>query len=781
MMTDNRPYYSKLEEKWTTEGFLRRHEDERIPIVEVDSYPILGQFVALRFIEWAQRNPKGVVSLPTGKTPEYFLRWMHHIIGDWDHKDVRQLRKRSGLESKMPDLAQLYFVQSDEFFPLPSHHPKSFISFIRQHYLDALGFRADRAILMDFEQLPWPEKMNIEDIFPDQTIDLSLRTRIPDNDLEEIQREALIVLDTFALKYEQKIRDLGGMGFFLGDVGPDGNVAFNVRGSDFYSTTRLTYTNFETQAASAADLGGIENSARKAVMTIGLGTLSHNPDTVAILMAAGEAKAGTLAGAVTQPPTIVNPASILQKMAQGRMYITSGASVRLAARSLDKVRLKEAFDEDDIVRAVMHLSLKYQRPLIELTDEQITGDPYCRLILDAQPWKPVQLREAAHDEVLDRLKRGSTDLEGKRFLHTGPHHDDILLGYLPSIVHQVRSDTNSHDFAVMTSGFTSVPNSFIQRSIQHALEYMRHRDFHHRWKSGYFSLAPEHLRVQDAHDFLNGVVSNNRERQDRCVARRLIRAVMDTYGATDEIAVRHRLKDIFKDLATRHPGEKDQQEIQVLKGVMREFEEDLAWGHYGFDARYVHHMRLAFYKGDYFAKGPSKTEDIPPIAALLKKVRPDILTLAFDPEASGPDTHYKVLQVLTAALEELPPAARERLEIWGYRNVWHRFNPGEANIYVPVSINSIATMDHIFKTCYLTQRDASFPSYEHNGPFSELVQRIFVAQFQVLKTALGADFWLESKSPRLRATQGILFMRHMKFDNLQRFARTLRASAGEEP
>ena len=99
-------------------------------------------------------------------------------------------------------------------------------------------------------------------------------------------------------------------------------------------------------------------------------------------------------------------------------------------------------------------------------------------------------------------------------------------------------------------------------------------------------------------------------------------------------------------------------------------------------------------------------------------------------------------------------------------------------MYVPVSINSMAVINYIFKTCYLTQRDASFPSPEHEGPFSELVQRILVEQFQMLRTALGPEFWYRHDTPRLRATQGILFMRNMTFDELKASARSLRESVG---
>lgn len=76
------------------------------------------------------------------------------------------------------------------------------------------------------------------------------------------------------MEYEEKIRTLGGIGFFLGGIGPDGHIGFNVRGSDHYSTTRLTEVNYETQAASSSDLGGIEVSKNRLVITIGLNTIT---------------------------------------------------------------------------------------------------------------------------------------------------------------------------------------------------------------------------------------------------------------------------------------------------------------------------------------------------------------------------------------------------------------------------------------------------------------------------------------------------------------------------
>ena len=32
------------------------------------------------------KNPGGVISFPTGKTPEHFIKWVSHIIERWKTK-----------------------------------------------------------------------------------------------------------------------------------------------------------------------------------------------------------------------------------------------------------------------------------------------------------------------------------------------------------------------------------------------------------------------------------------------------------------------------------------------------------------------------------------------------------------------------------------------------------------------------------------------------------------------------------------------------------------------
>ena len=88
-------------------------------------------------------------------------------------------------------------------------------------------------------------------------------------------------------------------------------------------------TNFETQAAAAVDLGGIEISRNRLVITIGLGTITHNKNAAAIIIAAGEAKAPIVQQSLESAPDVKYPATVLQRLKNSRFYLTKGASKTL--------------------------------------------------------------------------------------------------------------------------------------------------------------------------------------------------------------------------------------------------------------------------------------------------------------------------------------------------------------------------------------------------------------------------------------------------------------------
>jgi glucosamine-6-phosphate deaminase len=241
--------------------------------------------------------------------------------------------------------------------------------------------------------------------------------------------------------------------------------------------------------------------------------------------------------------------------------------------------------------------------------------------------------------------------------------------------------------------------------------------------------------------------------------------------------LRDQINSILMVLKKSYDGEINTPDIQKLKGMIREFEEELVWACFGIQSKNVHHLRLGFYTGDIFTEQPKRDRDVKPILEKLRLIRPTVVSLAFDPEGSGPDTHYKVLQVIAEALRMW---SREEdlteLRIWGYRNVWYRFHPAEANRIVPVSLNAMGVMDDAFTNSYLSQVDASFPSYQHDGKFSDLTKKIWVEQLKTVQLLLGKNYFYQHESPRVRTTHGLLFFKEMNLDEFLTHARELEKS-----
>lgn len=81
---------------------------------------------------------------------------------------------------------------------------------------------------------------------------------------------------------------------------------------------------------------------------------------------------------------------------------------------------------------------------------------------------------------------------------------------------------------------------------------------------------------------------------------------------------------------------------------------------------------------------------------------------------------------------------------------------------------------------YLTQKSASFPSYEYDGPFPLLAQKIQVEQYEILKTCLGRDFFFDHPSALIRATRGFVFLKKMKLDEFLHYSRDLKRKAEDK-
>ena len=747
-----------------------KNQSTKMPYIIVDNFPKLGLLTSLRFLEWVNENPEGVISLPTGKTPEYFIKWTETILNRWGDKSIEKIRKDNGLViDNKPNFKGLNFVQIDEFYPIDSNQHNSFYNYINKYYIDGFGIDPSKGLFIDCNSLPTVDQKPFIQIFPNHHVDLDLRFNEPTSNLEEDQKKTIMLVDQWCSKYEKTIMDKGGIGFFLGGIGPDGHIAFNVSGSDHNSKTRLMRTNFETQAAAATDLGGIEISRNRLVITIGLSTITSNKDATAIIIAAGESKAKVIQDALEKDQHINYPASALHKLKGSRFYLTKGS-----ASNLEDVTQyffnNFPWTNETKQSAIVNLIQKLNKFGKRLSDKDLKSDSITNLI----PNISKDTVNTVLQSIKDKINKGISSIEGEVFYHTGPHHDDIMLGYLPYIIHLVRSPKNKHYFINMTSGFTSVSNLYLSKVLDKTLSLLELGQIQMINYPDFFQKGYLRKKDKDVYHYLDRIASNNKDGQERGLSHRIVRAFVEIKNVKSEKELVDKIKHIRKYLGECYDGEKNTNEVQQLKSMIREFEEELVWAHYGVQVKDVHHMRLGFYSGDIFTESPQRERDVEPILQQLKKLDPSIISVALDPEGSGPDTHYKVLQIIAEAVrlwgEEKDLS---KVKFWGYRNVWYRFDCSEADIIVPVSLNSMAMLRDTFMNCYLSQKEASFPSYELDGPFCDLVQKIWVEQHQLMELVLGRDYWYQNDHPRLRATHGLLFIKEMNGEEFLNQARSL--------
>jgi glucosamine-6-phosphate deaminase len=636
------------------------------------------------------------------------------------------------------------------------------------------GFELDpaKALLINAEKIPLASCKHYSEVFPDSRIDLSLRNREASTSLEKLQQTSIFKIDNWCTEYEKKIRDMGGIGFFLGGIGPDGHIAFNTRGSDHNSTTRLTATNFETQAASAGDLGGIEVSRKRLVITIGLGTITYDKEGVSIIFAAGEAKAPVIKNALENPPDNLYPATVLQRQPNARFYITEGAGVQLHD-SIEKYYNEGDWCFEKTEKAVFDLCQRIDKYAHKLKINDLKNDRYCSMIPDLSIDKVKEVIVSTKKKI----EIGVMKEIDQTFLHTGPHHDDIMLGIFPCIIPQLRVQSNNFHFSILTSGFTAVTNKMLQNLLQDTFNLISQNKIQMLEYSDFFKQGYKYKWDKDVSHYLDKIAAKDEEGKLRGICHRITRVLVDIYNLNSKEELVDQINRNIELLNSSYSGEKNPPDIQKLKGMLREFEEELVWAHYGVKVQNIEHLRLGFYTGDIFTPQPQRKRDVEPILEMLKRIQPTVISLAFDPEGSGPDTHYKVLQAIAEALRQWRTEKDlTELRIIGYRNVWYKFQPSEANVFTPVSLNSMAVLDWSFKNCYISQVDASFPSYEFDGPFSDLSQNVWVEQFKRVQLILGKDFFYENESPKIRATHGMIYYKEMKLEEFLKHARELEKS-----
>jgi glucosamine-6-phosphate deaminase len=216
-------------------------------------------------------RPAPVLGLATGSSP---LGVYRHLIDAC----------RSGASTA----AHASAVLLDEYVGLPADHPEAYRSFIRREFVDQVDLPAERLFGPD----------------------------VAAADLVDACR-----------RYDQLIRDLGGVDVQLLGIGGDGHVGFNEPGSSLASRTRIKTLTRTTRADNARFFEDREDDVPRHVVTQGLGTILEARHLV--LIATGPTKTEPIARAVEGPLAAMCPASVLQLHPHATVVVDETAATGL--------------------------------------------------------------------------------------------------------------------------------------------------------------------------------------------------------------------------------------------------------------------------------------------------------------------------------------------------------------------------------------------------------------------------------------------------------------------
>ncbi len=216
-------------------------------------YQSLSEHAAGLVAKVVRANPAAVLGLATGSTPLGLYRELVRMA-----------------QQGLLDLSKVTTFNLDEYYRIKKEDPQSYNYYMRRNFWEPAGIPSGRA-------------------------------HIPDGNPEDASAECR--------RYEQKIREAGGIDLQVLGIGVNGHIGFNEPGEVLHAETHLVQLSGETIAANSRFFEKAEDVPCWA-LTMGMGTIMKARRI--LLLAAGSNKAEAIRDTVKGPITTMVPASLLQ-------------------------------------------------------------------------------------------------------------------------------------------------------------------------------------------------------------------------------------------------------------------------------------------------------------------------------------------------------------------------------------------------------------------------------------------------------------------------------------
>lgn len=238
-------------------------------VVVVANFDSMSAEVAKIVYGQISKKPHSVLGLATGSSPlgVYKLLVEYHKMG--------------------ADFSKVTTFNLDEYVGLRPDHPQSYRWYMEENFFS---------------------KVNIK---KEQTV-------IPNGVAEDLEAECL--------RYEDLIKQAGGIDLQLLGIGSNGHIGFNEPGSEFGTITRVVDLAESTIKDNSRFFESIDEVPTQAI-SMGIKTIMQAKEI--ILMASGGSKADAIYAAVYGPVTTEVPASVLQLHPAATLVVDQAAASKL--------------------------------------------------------------------------------------------------------------------------------------------------------------------------------------------------------------------------------------------------------------------------------------------------------------------------------------------------------------------------------------------------------------------------------------------------------------------
>lgn len=215
------------------------------------------------------RKPNSVLGLATGSTP----LGVYKLLVEYHNRGM--------------DFSRVTTFNLDEYVGLGPDHPQSYRRYMHEHLFSKVNINPER-------------------------------TFIPNGLAEDLEAECR--------RYDELIRQAGGIDLQILGIGTNGHIGFNEPGTEFGSTTHVVDLAESTIRDNARFFESIDQVPTRAI-SMGIKSIMQAKEI--ILMASGGSKADAIYAAVHGPVTTAVPASVLQLHPSVTLVVDQAAASKL--------------------------------------------------------------------------------------------------------------------------------------------------------------------------------------------------------------------------------------------------------------------------------------------------------------------------------------------------------------------------------------------------------------------------------------------------------------------